>query len=189
MVDQNDSSKTIAVINVDPIDWHVIAQVFENHPERLTPVHVDMMNDIGNAGVIISKAPVDYKDIPTIILDQNPMRMGKIMDQIESILLRSDLDITMDYKGYHLDVQKSRLTIDGVLIDLTDRENHIMQALIKAGADGCGRPHLLQTVWGYRNDLDTHTLETHIYRLRQKIETDPAAPLRLITIPNGYRLV
>ena len=52
-----------------------------------------------------------------------------------------------------------------------------------------GRDVLLKEVWGYNAAVTTHTLETHIYRLRQKIESDPAKAMLLVTEAGGYKLV
>ena len=72
--------------------------------------------------------------------------------------------------------------------ELTDRETDIMAMLIRAGDAGCGRESMVVAIWNYRPDLDTHTVETHIYRLRQKIEDNPASPAHLLTTEKGYRL-
>lgn len=72
-------------------------------------------------------------------------------------------------------------------IRLTEKEAAILKYLYRAGAV-VGREVLLHEVWGYGPGLTTHTLETHIYRLRQKIEADPANARILLTEPGGYRL-
>ena len=60
---------------------------------------------------------------------------------------------------------------------------------MRAGAQAVSREELLAEVWGYNAGVTTHTLETHVYRLRQKIEPDPARPTYLLTEPGvGYRL-
>jgi DNA-binding response OmpR family regulator len=74
-------------------------------------------------------------------------------------------------------------------IRLTEKETAILRFLYRAGNKPVSREVLLDEVWGYNAGITTHTLETHVYRLRQKIEVNPAAAQILITEPGGYRLV
>jgi DNA-binding response OmpR family regulator len=74
-------------------------------------------------------------------------------------------------------------------IRLTEKETSILKYLFRAGQKAVGRDTLLGEVWGYNAGVTTHTLETHIYRLRQKIEKDPAKAVILVTDAGGYRLV
>lgn len=74
-------------------------------------------------------------------------------------------------------------------IRLTDKETAILKFLYRSGDRVVGRDVLLDEVWGYSAGVTTHTLETHVYRLRQKIETDPSKAQILITEAGGYRLV
>jgi DNA-binding response OmpR family regulator len=73
-------------------------------------------------------------------------------------------------------------------IRLTEKETSILKYLYRAGAQAVSREELLAEVWGYNAGVTTHTLETHIYRLRQKIEPDPGAARLLLTEAGGYRL-
>ncbi len=74
-------------------------------------------------------------------------------------------------------------------IRLTEKETAILKYLYRAGGAVVGRDTLLGEVWGYNAAVTTHTLETHVYRLRQKIERDPSNAEILVTEPGGYRLV
>lgn len=73
-------------------------------------------------------------------------------------------------------------------IRLTEKEVAILRHLYRAGDKPVARETLLGEVWGYNAGVNTHTLETHVYRLRQKIERDPGRAEILITAPGGYRL-
>ena len=73
-------------------------------------------------------------------------------------------------------------------IRLTEKEAAILKFLYRAGDRAVARQVLLNEVWGYNAAVTTHTLETHIYRLRQKIEPDPANARLLVTEGGGYRL-
>lgn len=84
--------------------------------------------------------------------------------------------------------QKLLIDEKGSKIRLTEKEAAIIKFLYRAGDNVVSRDTLLEEVWGYNSGVTTHTLETHVYRLRQKIEKDPANAQILITDSGGYRL-
>ncbi|MET4700470.1 DNA-binding response OmpR family regulator [Constrictibacter sp. MBR-5] len=78
---------------------------------------------------------------------------------------------------------------NGAKIRLTEKEAAILKYLYRAGRRVVPRETLLHEVWGYHPEVTTHTLETHVYRLRQKIERDPARAEMLVTEQGGYKLL
>jgi DNA-binding response OmpR family regulator len=76
----------------------------------------------------------------------------------------------------------------GAKVRLTEKETAILKYLYRAGDRIVTRDILLSEVWGYNSGVTTHTLETHIYRLRQKIERDPSHAELLVTESGGYKL-
>ena len=74
-------------------------------------------------------------------------------------------------------------------IRLTEKETAIVKFLYLASDNVVSRDTLLGEVWGYNAGVTTHTLETHVYRLRQKIEEDPSNAVILVTEPTGYRII
>jgi len=74
-------------------------------------------------------------------------------------------------------------------VRLTEKETAILRYLYRQGVKPVSREVLLSEVWGYNSGVTTHTLETHIYRLRQKIEKDPSNATLLVTEGGGYKLV
>ena len=84
---------------------------------------------------------------------------------------------------------KLLVTEDDRKIRLTEKETNILKFLYRSTEGVVPRDVLLHEVWGYNAGVTTHTLETHIYRLRQKIEPDPGNARLLVTESGGYRLV
>jgi DNA-binding response OmpR family regulator len=84
---------------------------------------------------------------------------------------------------------KMLITEDDRKVRLTEKETNILKFLYRAQDGVVARDVLLHEVWGYNAGVTTHTLETHIYRLRQKIEPDPGNARLLVTESGGYRLV
>lgn len=84
---------------------------------------------------------------------------------------------------------KLLVSAQGSKLKLTEKETAILRFLYRAESRVVTRDVLLTEVWGYNSNVTTHTLETHIYRLRQKIERDPSSAQILITEAGGYKLV
>ena len=83
---------------------------------------------------------------------------------------------------------KMLVTAEDKRIKLTEKEASILKYLYRAGGKPVSRDTLLDEVWGYNSGVTTHTLETHVYRLRQKIEPEPGKTTLLLTDTGGYRL-
>nr|WP_241767889.1 response regulator transcription factor [Hyphomonas polymorpha] len=98
-------------------------------------------------------------------------------------------DATFDIGPYEFRPSMKVLrTKEGRRIRLTEKETEILKFLYRAGGKPVARETLLSEVWGYNAAVTTHTLETHIYRLRQKVEPDPSNAQLLLTDTGGYRL-
>lgn len=119
-----------------------------------------------------------------------PLRWSQLASRLQLLLGRSEAEEEFAVGPLTcLPLERVLLDADGEeQAKLTDKEVQLLRILAESGRSGMSRDALLEQVWGYREGLDTHTLETHIYRLRQKIEADPAVPVVLLTIEGGYRL-
>ncbi|MBL26536.1 MAG: DNA-binding response regulator [Rhodospirillaceae bacterium] len=121
-----------------------------------------------------------------------PFRLGVLLARVRAQLRQHELteDAVFPVGPYSfqpggkvlIDSRKNRK------VRLTEKETAILKYLYRAGDKVVGRDVLLDEVWGYNAAVATHTLETHIYRLRQKIEDDPSDARILVTEAGGYRL-
>jgi DNA-binding response OmpR family regulator len=121
-----------------------------------------------------------------------PFRFVVLLARIRSQLRQHEHSEDAQYKvGPYLFKPSSKMLVrdDNKKIRLTEKETAIIKFLYRAGEQSVGRETLLTDVWGYNAGVSTHTLETHIYRLRQKIEKDPAHAEILITEGGGYKLI
>lgn len=119
---------------------------------------------------------------------QKPVRIGVVLSDLQRILSPSFRSFHR-FGRYGLDEISRSLSVDEApSVNLTDRECDIVKYLIGAAGGSVSREDLLRDVWGFRDGLETHTLETHIYRLRQKIEANPNEPQFIITTESGYAL-
>jgi DNA-binding response OmpR family regulator len=120
-----------------------------------------------------------------------PFRYPVLLKSIESQLHKfKKIENTQYSVGNYTFKPNSKIleSSDNRTIRLTEKENNILRFLYKNLGNIVSRETLLYEVWGYNSKVTTHTLETHIYRLRQKIEDDPSNACFLITKPGGYKL-
>ncbi len=117
-----------------------------------------------------------------------PVRLGEILDQLIYYKNHNMNDDSLIYfDGGVLDIYQGVFTNDfDNQIYLTEKEVGILSFLHEYKGEIVPRTKLLKSVWNYVEGTETHTLETHIYRLRQKIEENPANPKILMTKDDGY---
>ena len=156
---------------LDPAEW----EVADESP--------DCIYDI----VLTGDAEARFPGAPVLALKPGkPLRLGTLLRQMQQALSEPVLyldDIPLD--GYIFRPQEKILLDEaGAEIALTDREADMLAYLARHRGKPVSRDDLLKNVWAYQDGVDTHTLETHIYRLRQKTG---AADI-LVTDAGGYRL-
>lgn len=143
-------------------------------------------NEPGNAGASPAVPVLDVR------LDR-PQRLGALLRQARQMLEEPALYLDAFALGpYLFQPQEKSLAREGAAqedpVSLTDKEVDILIYLARRAPGAVAREDLLRDVWRYQEGVDTHTLETHIYRLRQKIEESAENPRLLVTDEKGYRL-
>lgn len=121
-----------------------------------------------------------------------PFRFAILLARIRAQLRQHEQSEDATFKvGPYIFKPGQKLLLDekGGKIRLTEKEAAIIKYLYRAGGSIISRDTLLEEVWGYNSGVTTHTLETHVYRLRQKIEKDPSNSQILVTDSGGYKLI
>ncbi len=157
----------------DAVDRHVLTQAIHAH--------------IPSIVFVKDGADFDLKfDVNAFF--KPPYRIGKILDYLDREMFKNQYPETIEHADYVLNCNTSILSIGYKKYYLSDREKTLVAELLLAKNNGCSRDYLLKKIWDYKPDLETHALETQIYRLRQKIEEEPDTPKRLVTIDGGYKI-
>ena len=121
-----------------------------------------------------------------------PFRLNVLLARLRAQLRQHEQseDAVFTIEPYQFrPAQKIMVGADERKVRLTEKEAAILKYMCRAGDRAVSRDTLLAEVWGYNARATTHTLETHVYRLRQKIEADPSNAQILVTEPGGYKLV
>jgi hypothetical protein len=121
-----------------------------------------------------------------------PFRFAVLLARIRAHLRQHEASDDAVFKiGDYTFRPSSKMLVNdkGGKLRLTEKETAILRFLHRAGQQVVSRETLLREVWGYNANVTTHTLETHIYRLRQKVERDPGTAQLLVTEAGGYKLL
>ena len=152
----------------------------------------------------VKKIKEQNKEIPIILLSsqrevleqadiviKKPFKLNKfLLDFKEGTLLpKVRRKECISFKEYNLYPAKKEIEVQttGKTIKLTEKEVIILKYLYQMSPESASKEDLLENVWEYCADVTTHTIETHIYRLRQKVEQEGGSQL-ILTENNGYRL-
>jgi DNA-binding response OmpR family regulator len=121
-----------------------------------------------------------------------PFRLNVLLARLRAQLRQHEQSEDAVFNvGHYTFMPSSKILLDeetNKKVRLTEKETAILKYLYRSGDKVVGRDTLLGEVWGYNAGVTTHTLETHVYRLRQKIERDPSQAEILVTEPGGYKL-
>lgn len=152
--------------------------------------HAALIRTLRDFSADCDVAPADQADFSF----STPVRAGYILDKLRHAVHPAHTPwprgAVFKVAGYEFRPDGSLIRTPNGEIRLTEKERDILFFLYAAAGQTVSRRHLLESLWGYAEGTDTHTLETHIYRLRQKIESDPAKPELIVTVEEegGYRL-
>lgn len=123
-----------------------------------------------------------------------PFKLGELISRIKALLRRANISINnnnnfIKYGNISIDLQRNRVTIDDKILDLTNAEYRLLCLLVRNINNVVSRNAILNELWdGNGNFVDDNTLSVYIRRLREKIESDPSHPKRLITVRGfGYQ--
>lgn len=164
---------------------------------RLLCEHVsrelDVACEAANAGgvceadlVIADHEVSDYPQVPRLVIDR-PVRLAPLLAAIKARLNESRLLDAALPGGIIFSPRGKKLVYKNRQSDLTDKEVALMAALLRSGEAGQDKNALLKDIWGFEADLNTHTLETHIYRLRNKCK-ELSGRDTIEATEGGYRL-
>tara|TARA_B100000795_G_C22532879_1_gene335816 strand:- start:38 stop:625 length:588 start_codon:yes stop_codon:yes gene_type:complete len=144
---------------------------FENEDDFIKDSNLNLINSLVisryNHKILLNKN-LDKK----FFLDLNnfPLHLNKLIEliNIQLIKLRFDHQSKIDIKGYELNLNSKFFSKDGLSLKLTEKEIEIILYL-KETKTTHDVLDLQKNIWGYSPDIETHTVETHVYRLRKKI--------------------
>ena len=147
----------------------------------------DNVKNINNYLIISNKR---YSDIGNqLVIEKVPIKISKLMEKIniEFLKLQYSNQSEMKINEYSIDLNSREMLIKNKKLKLTEKEINTITYLSKSNKP-VSINELQEKVWSYQSDIETHTVETHIYRLRKKIQNTFNDNDFIISKKNGYKI-
>ncbi|MFL2879221.1 MAG: winged helix-turn-helix domain-containing protein [Candidatus Pelagibacter sp.] len=188
------SKSQVSILNLKAL-YNILFEIRENFNFEILNFEneIDLIksNKANNSLVIVTNKflndSIDPKNI--IILDDMPIKIISLIDKINTFLLKQKYSLQSNFniKKYKLDLNSRMISNNEKNLKLTEREIEIILFL-----NNQDKPQKIETlqkeVWGYSANLETHTVETHIYRLRKKINEKFNDENFLVSLKDGYKI-
>ena len=188
------SKSQVSILNLKAL-YNILFEIKENFKFEILNFESETdfikSNKANNSLVIVknklSNDSIDPKNI--IILDDMPIKIIYLIDKINTCLLKQKYSLQSNFiiKKYKLDLNSRMISNNEKDLKLTEREIEIILFL-----NNQDKPQKIETlqkeVWGYSANLETHTVETHIYRLRKKINEKFNDENFLVSLKDGYKI-
>ena len=148
----------------------------------------ELKRNLKNDFLIISKNKNDFDN--QFQINKLPIKISKLIEQINLKFLKTTFHSQSDIPigSYRLNINSRKISKNRKIIDLTEREMNLILFLKKSSAP-VKIDELQKQVWGYSSELETHTVETHIYRLRKKIKEEFTDENFIISEKKGYTVI
>ena len=142
-------------------------------------------SDVAEKVVLLEQGADDYQTLPF-----SPMELVARLRALIRRASRVNADNLYVFEDVMVDFSRAEISRGGEKIAVTTKEFETLKFLAQNSRRVISRDELLREVWGYRNGASTRTVDTHILRLRRKLERDPSHPTHFLTIHGvGYKFV
>ncbi len=147
----------------------------------------DKIKNQSNYLIISSKKYLDIDN--QFVLENTPIKIFKLVEKIniEFLRLQFNSQSQVKIKKYTIDLNSREITINNTRLKLTEKEINTISYLSKSDKP-VSVDELQEKVWSYQSDIETHTVETHIYRLRKKFLDTFSDNEFIISKKNGYQI-
>ncbi len=138
-----------------------------------------------------AKLPTYHQGQSRTVVFLKPFSFQEVLIQLQGIVTRYEIKRQVTFQLGNVVVDPSSLMLVNAseeTVKLTQKEFELLYILYKARGKTLSREYLLKEVWGYKRNIITNTLDTHIHWLRQKIEADSANPQIIVTVNGGYQI-